>query len=284
VSAGSTWGDIDNDGDLDLVVSNGEHIGARKNFIYLNKGMEVFERLSAEPAVEELAQSDGISLVDWDEDGSLELFVANRDRNSSAFDNNSTGNWLKINLIGTTSNRSAIGAVIRTKVNIAGQDVQQMRLLASNAGRRSANGLIQHFGLGDATIIDSLMLEWPSGLVETYTQVEVNQTLTLTEGTAAAVENIDSDLNGPASYQLYQNYPNPFNPETVISWQLAVDSQVELAVYNLLGEKVAVLVSKRMNRGNHSYTFSAKNLASGVYYYQLVTDNFRAVKKMILLR
>ena len=70
----------------------------------------------------------------------------------------------------------------------------------------------------------------------------------------------------------------------MISWQLAVASQVELSVYNLLGEKISTLVSERMIPGNHSYIFDGKNLASGVYYYQLVAGNYREVKKMILLR
>ncbi len=92
------------------------------------------------------------------------------------------------------------------------------------------------------------------------------------------------DLIIPDKFSLKQNYPNPFNPETVISWQLAVGSQVELTVHNLLGEKVRTLVSKRMEPGAHSYTFNGKNLASGVYYYQIVAGEFRDVKKMILLR
>jgi len=83
---------------------------------------------------------------------------------------------------------------------------------------------------------------------------------------------------------LSQNYPNPFNPSTVISWQLAVGSHVELSVYNLLGMKVATLVSRKLNSGNHSYTFDGKNLASGIYYYQLVAGDNREVKKMILLK
>ncbi len=85
-------------------------------------------------------------------------------------------------------------------------------------------------------------------------------------------------------YQIYQNYPNPFNLSTVISWQITAGSHVELSVYNLLGEKVATLVSEKMNAGNHTYTFDGKNLASGVYYYQLVAGDFREVKKMILLK
>ena len=93
-----------------------------------------------------------------------------------------------------------------------------------------------------------------------------------------------NEITYPASFKLNQNYPNPFNPITVISWQLAVNSQVELTVYNVLGEKLATLVSKRMHPGNHRYLFDGGNLASGVYYYQLAAGEYRVVKKMILLR
>ena len=99
-------------------------------------------------------------------------------------------------------------------------------------------------------------------------------------------------IHSPKNSVLYQNYPNPFNSSTVISWQLAVGSDVELSVYNSLGEKVATLVLERMSPGNHTYIFEGRNLASGIYYYQLVAGDpstcsgsrFREVKKMILLK
>jgi hypothetical protein len=88
----------------------------------------------------------------------------------------------------------------------------------------------------------------------------------------------------PMTFALGQNYPNPFNPSTVISWQLAVGSMVDLSVYNVLGEKVSTLVSKWMNPGNHSARFDGTDLPSGVYYYHITAGEFRDVKKMILLR
>jgi len=88
----------------------------------------------------------------------------------------------------------------------------------------------------------------------------------------------------PDQIRLFQNYPNPFNPLTVIRWQLANASQVELSIYNLLGEKVTILVSKPMQAGEHSYTFDASGLSSGVYYYQLTAGTFREARKMILLQ
>jgi hypothetical protein len=99
-----------------------------------------------------------------------------------------------------------------------------------------------------------------------------------------AAVSVEKQNHFAISHQLNQNYPNPFNPHTVITWQLAVGGRVELSVYNLRGQKVVTLVSKRMNPGNHSYTFDGTSLASGVYYYQLITGDFREVKKMILLR
>jgi hypothetical protein len=88
----------------------------------------------------------------------------------------------------------------------------------------------------------------------------------------------------PGGYALLQNYPNPFNPSTTIEFTLPKSEFAELKVFNILGEAVSTLVSKNLNQGNHTYTFDGKNLASGVYYYQLVTGDYREVKKMIFLR
>ena len=85
-------------------------------------------------------------------------------------------------------------------------------------------------------------------------------------------------------YVLKQNYPNPFNPETVINYQLSKTSDVELVVYNILGEKIATLVSEKKFVGYHSETFNASNLASGVYLYTLKAGEHISHKKMLLLK
>jgi hypothetical protein len=92
------------------------------------------------------------------------------------------------------------------------------------------------------------------------------------------------DVASPDGYVLRQNYPNPFNPSTTIEFTLPKSDFVELKVYNILGKEVATLVSNKLNSGKHTFQFSGQNLASGVYYYQLVAGEFREVKKMILLR
>ena len=88
----------------------------------------------------------------------------------------------------------------------------------------------------------------------------------------------------PNNFKLYQNYPNPFNPNTVISWQLPVSSNVELSIYNLLGQKVTTLVSEWLPVGYHEVEFNGQNLSSGIYLYKIEAGNFQDVKKMILLK
>jgi len=85
-------------------------------------------------------------------------------------------------------------------------------------------------------------------------------------------------------YHLEHNYPNPFNPSTVISWQLAVDSNVELSIYNVLGERVTTLVSEQQKAGQHQVEWQASGMVSGIYYYHLHAGEFRQTKKMILIQ
>ncbi len=88
----------------------------------------------------------------------------------------------------------------------------------------------------------------------------------------------------PKKFALYPAYPNPFNPNTTIQFDLPKQSLVTLKVYNILGEDVATLFEKQMNAGRHKYVWNANNLASGIYFYRLYTDEFIKVRKIILLR
>lgn len=98
-----------------------------------------------------------------------------------------------------------------------------------------------------------------------------------------ALEEIDS-RSYPSEFILNQNYPNPFNPSTTIEFTLPKSELTTLKVYNILGKEVAKLVSKKLNKGNHTYQFDGSSLASGIYYYSLEAGEFHQEKKMILLR
>lgn len=94
---------------------------------------------------------------------------------------------------------------------------------------------------------------------------------------------IDDEIS-PSSFQLLQNYPNPFNPSTKISWYTPLGSQQSLKVYDVIGNEIAVLFDEWKEAGYHSVDFEAANLPSGVYIYELRTNNTAVTKKMLLQR
>ena len=100
----------------------------------------------------------------------------------------------------------------------------------------------------------------------------------------AANKNTEKDNAIPVKYELSQNYPNPFNPTTTINFSLPVTQNVKLTVFDILGEKVAELVNGKLEAGNHSVTFNAKNLSSGIYIYKITAGKFVSVKKLMLLK
>ncbi len=94
----------------------------------------------------------------------------------------------------------------------------------------------------------------------------------------------ETEAGLPASLQLKQNYPNPFNPTTQITFGLPEASEVTLEVYNMIGQKVAVLVNEQRKAGNHTVRYDASNLTSGVYIYRIMAENYTASKKMMLVK
>lgn len=88
----------------------------------------------------------------------------------------------------------------------------------------------------------------------------------------------------PKEFALYQNFPNPFNPTTTISFNLDRQSHVTLTVYNMLGQKVATVLSGVQSAGYHQVEFDASNLPSGMYFYKLEAGTNVAMKKMVLVK
>ena len=88
----------------------------------------------------------------------------------------------------------------------------------------------------------------------------------------------------PDKFSLRQNYPNPFNPSTTIEFAVPKQSMVKLSVYNLLGEKVSVLVNKELQAGHYKSVFDASSLPSGVYFYRIDAGSFTQTKKLMLLK
>jgi len=162
----------------------------------------------------------------------------------------------------------------------------------SLSGDRGQNSLVAHFGLGDATIIDSLRLEWPSGQIDHFTNLAINRFLTVEEGGIISGIKQQQNASLPRDFALEQNYPNPFNPTTRIAFALPVASRVTLTVFDVNGRIVTELIrDQHQAAGRHEVGFIAQNLASGNYHYKLeATPNngglprFIETKTMIYLK
>ncbi len=90
--------------------------------------------------------------------------------------------------------------------------------------------------------------------------------------------------NIPSQFTLSQNYPNPFNPETKINFSIPKKTNVSLIIYDITGKEIETLVNEVLYAGSYQYSFTAKNLTSGTYFYRLKKDNFSQTKNMMLIK
>ena len=184
VSIGSSWGDFDNDGDLDLFVSNYNFQG-HKNCLYINNGYGEFTKITEGKIVNDNGEDN--TICDFDNDGDLDIFITNGggfgtpSANYLYANDGNENNWININFIGTISNKNGIGVKVKAKANIFGSDVWQMRETSQQNGSFGHNSLRAHFGLGDATTMDSLVIIWPSRNTQVLINVPANQFFNISE-------------------------------------------------------------------------------------------------------
>ena len=187
-SKGNTWGDFDNDGDLDLFVANGTYGPRMFNFLYLNDGNGGFERDSSDVLSVHADTSAGVASSDFDRDGDLDIFMANwgaSDQINRFYENTSQGNnWLTLRLIGSGQNRFGWGAKVQLKVTINGATRSMYRWVYPATGYASQNSLELHFGLGKATMVDSLFVFWPTGTIDRFGSVQPKRHYTASENGA----------------------------------------------------------------------------------------------------
>jgi enediyne biosynthesis protein E4 len=175
----NSWADLDNDGDLDGVFTKDS---AAYAILYWNDGKGNFSKTQtpAHPG----RSTAGISIGDYDNDGDLD-FYTNGGANVRTLYQNSllpTNKWVQLSLEGVSSNRSAIGTLLRLKAKINDQWVWQMREISAHNAFQSQHDLRVHFGLGNAKVIDSLEIRWPSGKVEHFQKLQPKKFFHIREG------------------------------------------------------------------------------------------------------
>ena len=280
-SHGFTFGDYNNDGYEDLFVCNRN----RHNTLYRNNEGASFTKITNEIISQEGGYSSiAPSMIDYDNDGSPDVFVTNRFSilyNYLYRNTNTINNSLTIRLKGCVSNRSAIGA----KIRIVADGHQQVKYVTSGTGWGSQCSLWPHFGLGRATVIDSLFINWPSdsATILTGIDISVNRILTINE-CGSEVIGISNIVKNNLSFSLEQNYPNPFNPNTVISFSLNENRFVSLKVYDAAGKEIKTLVNELRPAGVYYTEFDGSGLSSGIYFYKLSAGDFISTKVMTLVK
>jgi len=258
-SFGSTFGDIDNDGDLDLFIGNSYLDTHFKNSVFINDGHGNFTQDHSSALANQTGWTYGAAFGDYNNDGWLDIILANNQNESqvnAVYKNTGTGNnWVKIKCIGTTSNKSAIGAVVKVTSIINGNVVTQTRKVEAASGYASQNSLTTHFGLGDAGAIQSIQIKWPSGLIENFAG-GINSVYNFTEGTGVLslgeVDNVKFKL-----------YPNPV--KDILHIESPKNGSYHLAIIDTQGHTVQEVKID-------GSTINIANLPTGTYFYHILED------------
>jgi hypothetical protein len=272
-SVGSAWGDVDNDGDLDLYVARDGQVAA----LYLNDGPPAytFTRKNSGVEVTTVSNGFGCGMVDVDNDGRLDLFVANRTNQSDLLYHNEgdVNHWLALHLVGTASNRSAIGARVRVKATIAGIPRWMTQEVQAQSGY-NCQVVDLHFGLGDATVADSVVVRWPSGAVDELPGVQGDDRRVIVEGVGVV------GVPAPAANALSLRV----GPGGRVVFALPRAGRATVRLYDVRGRLVSTLADGTFEAGEHTLRATAPMPARGLYFCRLEALGQAASHKYIVLR
>lgn len=287
-SFGSNWGDVDNDGDLDLFITNSFGTGSLKNFLFINNGDGSFTKNTTELPAIDAGWSYGCAFGDFDRDGDLDLGVATcqgATQPDYLYENHSAENqnhWLGVHCVGTISNKSAIGTLVHVQTNINGQPVTLLRDISAQSGYCGQNQLDAHFGLGDATEIN-ITVDWPSGVQEVFGNIAVDQYITIVEG--LGITSVQQPSDGKSQLVLYPIVPNPFSDSITVSWEQPKAGTIMLDIFGMDGKPV---LHQSLNgiAGKQEWEWNGKSglgkkLPAGAYVLVLQDGGLKVSKQMV---
>lgn len=277
--------DMDNDGWLDIFASHHDFY-SYSNVLWRNQGDGTFVDVAVDLGLSGQFIGDyfGVGWADFDGDGAVDLFTAGHiDRYRLWQNRQCPGNSLHLDLVGTLSNRSAIGA----RAVVHAGDHAWTRLVTAGSGRQDFGSLTLAFGLGQATAVDSVVVWWPGGVVQRLGALAANQTLTVVE--PADPTAVGHELWPAATDLRLAAVPNPCNPRTEVRFELPASLEVRLTVHDLRGRLVRTLVSGRLDAGAHAVDWDGadglgRERASGVYLVVLAGDGVRTSQRITLVR
>lgn len=266
-SFGSSFADLDNDGDLDLLIANAYSSTHFKNSVFINDGNGHFTKDNTSTLAKKTGWTYSAAFGDYNNDGWLDVILANNQneaQTNSVFKNTGSGNnWTKIRLTGTISNRSAIGAVIKLSADIDDKSITQTRKVESASGYCSQNSLSVHFGLRHAAIIKNVEIRWPSGLVENFENLSINAINNLVEGTGnmKIIETKKINVN---------IYPNP--TKELIHLDFKNEKSANSFQIKLMDTSGKLILQQHIQK-TKQHTINIQSLQKGIYVLHIQSDN-----------
>jgi len=301
--------DYDNDGYMDIYAMQWMDSG---RFLFHNNGDGTFMDVAKELGIIRDGPANGCAFADYDNDGFLDLYSCSLWQHSLYHNEGNDNNWLKIKLVGSIgdipvnikrTNKDGIGS----RITVQAGKLSIIREINTGCSRGYIP-TIAHFGLGQNSKIDKLIIRWTSGQVTELQDIQANQFIVVKEG-LGITGTIETKLrpkavkpNGKLATtwgetkkdRLYQNYPNPFNPETWIPFTLSKDGKVVVEIYNSNQHLVRTIDLGIKPAGDYltmdrAAYWDGKNddrevLASGVYFYTIKAGDFTDTGKMVIIR
>jgi len=280
-----SWGDYDNDGDLDLAMGSSDTYQTR---LYTNDGGSFTESIL--PSSTEYTTS--LAWADYDRDGDLDLAVSDIYGQNYLYvnDQNDTGDdhYLSVHVIGDgdTTNVQGIGAFVKIyEPGQAGEPISFLYFREVSANNSCGQNYIDSFfGIPDYSEVD-VVVGWPSAgkyfVSEYWANVSVGSEFVAAQGDGTPIGIDDEDIpNNPQGYYLAPAVPNPSTGAARISYALPKTCDVELSVFDVKGRKIATLVEGEHSPGE--FSTSVNGLSSGIYLYRLTANEFSNVKKMVV--
>lgn len=262
--------DFDNDMDIDIVMNTATSSYNYENVYLQNKGNGTFEQFTSGIFIGESHEGNAgvVNYCDYDNDGFLDVLFENGEGlgflnqgPTQLFKNNGNDNhWIQIDLVGTKSNRDGIG----TKINCYTNNKRQMRFRGTefHNGGHSAGRI--HFGLADNEIIDSLILQWPSGIEQKVYNIGVDQIITIQEDSSRIITHnpVSVDKN------LFRLYPNPAQDYIYLNYSGKDNlNNYSAVLYDVNGKKYFDDTIKLDN--NKWWIFPIEHLPRGHYFLNI---------------
>lgn len=277
---GMAWGtnflDYNNDSWPDLYVSNDSYFSAYPNVLYQNNGDSTFQVSASNTPVSSWQGGYGSAVADFDQDGFLDLILANAGRNDQLqlFHNQlQTGNWIQFQLQGVANHRDAIGARLTIWDNEGRSSIDELQ---AGSGYASQNSPILHFGLGTANWVDSVMVRWPDGFRQKFYQLPANQYYLLREGSSqpTLLNPASSSQSSPEAIDSWRVFPNP--AQSYVTIETAAQSNLQIHLLDINGRLLQSVHTDQQNR------LDVRHLPAGLYFLQSVSSNHSTTRLLII--